>query len=423
MRAATLKTLVSAQWTDPTGMTLRAYVNRFLERRELDGLHRSVANDRSKARRFIEPAPFADKPLAAITRPEVQRYIKSLATWKIQRTVRTHEGTKSVDGARTLSRGTIKHAAVLLSSIFEMAIEDEIIEVNPVRGVKVPKIPSTKEPWTFLTLAEIDQVLSSDALPIAAKAFYGVSIFTGLRPGEAFALRWQDVLFRQAKPELVVRFSHGSATKSGKVRRVPLLPMAVETFRLWHDHRGGPEEGLVFPNREGSRRRKGEDLGWQDRRQIRGGKLRITPGLKTKAGIKRDVRQYDMRHTFASHLVMGSWGRAWRLEEIQPLMGHAAVTTTARYAHLAPDGLHKAAAETMGTFEAPPEQPPQGPRGNAQPDAAPRTRPTLGPEGSKPSLSTPAAEANALESQAAAWSRNSGEGPVRSPMVALLHAA
>lgn len=57
------------------------------------------------------------------------------------------------------------------------------------------------------------------------------------------------------------------------------------------------------------------------------------------------MRFHDFRHTFASHLVMGTWGRAWRVEEVQVLLGHTSITTTQRYAHLAPEGLARSVSE------------------------------------------------------------------------------
>jgi RNA:NAD 2'-phosphotransferase (TPT1/KptA family) len=84
----------------------------------------------------------------------------------------------------------------------------------------------------------------------------------------------------------------------------------------------------------------------------------IEPGHKTLAGITRRVRFHDLRHTCASHLVMGTWGRVWRIEEICALVGHSGIGVTQRYAHLSPDHLHKAAAETV--LAAPPRRSREG---------------------------------------------------------------
>jgi hypothetical protein len=47
------------------------------------------------------------------------------------------------------------------------------------------------------------------------------------------------------------------------------------------------------------------------------------------------------------HGEVGKWGRAWRLEEIQVVLGHASRTTTERYARLAPDSIRRVANEAI----------------------------------------------------------------------------
>jgi len=44
---------------------------------------------------------------------------------------------------------------------------------------------------------------------------------------------------------------------------------------------------------------------------------------------------------------MGTWGRAWRREEVQVVLGHASRTTTERYARLAPDSIRRVANEAI----------------------------------------------------------------------------
>lgn len=61
--------------------------------------------------------------------------------------------------------------------------------------------------------------------------------------------------------------------------------------------------------------------------------------------VGRHVRPHDLRHTCASHLVQGSWGRTMSLPELRDWMGHSSTKVTERYAHLAPEGLRGAAAE------------------------------------------------------------------------------
>jgi len=60
-------------------------------------------------------------------------------------------------------------------------------------------------------------------------------------------------------------------------------------------------------------------------------------GSINSAGIKH-LTFHEMRHTFASHLVMNGTD----LPSIQALMGHGDIKTPMRYSHLTPEHLHRA---------------------------------------------------------------------------------
>ncbi len=66
------------------------------------------------------------------------------------------------------------------------------------------------------------------------------------------------------------------------------------------------------------------------------------------SGLTRRVRWHDLRHTCASSLVSGWWGRRWSLQEVKEMLGHTTIDVTQRYAHLAPGALEEAATATIG---------------------------------------------------------------------------
>ncbi|MBT8453680.1 MAG: tyrosine-type recombinase/integrase [Deltaproteobacteria bacterium] len=86
------------------------------------------------------------------------------------------------------------------------------------------------------------------------------------------------------------------------------------------------------------------DADSRNHERIRRASLRKT---RPRHDLFRSVRFHDLRHTCASHLIMGTWGRAWRLEEVQVVLGHASRTTIERYARLAPDAIRRVANEAI----------------------------------------------------------------------------
>jgi integrase len=143
---------------------------------------------------------------------------------------------------------------------------------------------------------------------------------TGLRRGEAFNLRWPDVDLERGR--LTVQ---GAGAKGGQTRVVPLNAEAREAVLAWHDHAAG--DGYVFPGREGERRDN-----------IR----KAWSGLLRESRIS-GFRLHDLRHTFASRLVMAGVD----LNTVRELLGHADLRMTLRYAHLAPAHLEAAVARLV----------------------------------------------------------------------------
>jgi integrase len=254
------------------------------------------------------------------------------------RTRRLTEGVKP---------STVNRALDDLRACLNRAVEWEVIENNPIAKVKRSKIDSNPTP-RFLTTSEekaLRQALDDrehrlraergsgnkwkaergyPLLPSLSGVAYAdhlkpavlLSLNTGLRRGELFKLKWSDINFEQNI--LTVK---AETAKSGKTRHIPLNEEAALILKRWKTQEG--LKGLhVFINNDG---KPFHDVrtAWK--------------GVLDDADIK-NFRWHDLRHTFASKLVMAGVD----LNTVRELMGHSDYTMTLRYAHLAPE--HKAQA-------------------------------------------------------------------------------
>jgi integrase len=331
----------------PTEMTLALWGSVFLERRALDGVHRGLRQDGARWRGRIASQPWAHIPIRSLGTRTVRQWVSAMVSER-------------------LARSTISNALNLLRVALEMAVDAGHVETNVARGVRVPRIPRRPEDgdaWTVMTHAEIAAVTTCTRIPEEARLFYALAIYTGARPCELYGLRWGDVHAgpREQRPRIVVRASRSKPTKTGEVREVPLLEPAQRAVRRLRELLGGrPLPGvLVFPPstrrmRDGQPRSAretrpdGDDFGWADRtqRDKKRGTWTTYLGHRWFARVRRTVRLYDARHTCASMLISGGWGRAWSIQEVRMMLGHSSIRTTERYAHFAPEGLHAAAAAT-----------------------------------------------------------------------------
>jgi integrase len=271
-----------------------------------------------------------------ITRQDIHRWVKALLRAEPTTAVNRGRGSRRTTERRKqegkrLSRQTVVNALALLRRALADAADEGLIPSNPALGVSVPRVARLDEPWTFLVAYEVERLLG---LPLRdeQRSIFTTAIFTGLRGGELWGLRWRDVRLAGDRPELHVCRSYRGPTKSGKTRHVPLLAPALEALRAWKALRPGVGDALVFPAGGGGCHAEGFDAG-------------LLRALRL-AGVERRVRFHDLRHTCASHLVMGTWApRPLRLEAVKTWLGHSTLTVTERYAHLGPDELHAIAAE------------------------------------------------------------------------------
>lgn len=340
-------------------VSLRRWGDPWMTERELSGHIKGIKQERSVWRSRILCAPFIDKPLRALRAKHVQWWASALLKRRSRYTLRRGKHgerySEVLDRDRTLSRQSVVHALRLVKLMLDDAVIEGHIPSNPARLVKLPREKTKKHDGELIVHASIKEVAALFAFPLTLeqRAIYAVAVYAGLREGEIWGLRWEDVRLTDAKPHLRVRRSFAESPKSAHaIRDVPLLAPAREALRAWQRSiTPQPIAGLVFPAEHGGCHYSGYAAGWPDKRERRGGDaVKVTKGLRSRAKIRPAVTFQCLRHTCGCHLVQGTWTpRALTLHEVCLWLGHSSISVTERhYARLVPGNLHDAVGPRTG---------------------------------------------------------------------------
>lgn len=300
----------------------------------LDGDYKiwAKANQRAHAQNLKRLAtafkPLLDKRLDEITGLDVEKW-------------------RAGEIERGLSLETINRDISSIKAALNRAVDWELISANPLAKVKKSKTDDclkvrflsdneekrlraamdareerrraerdSANHWRrergYVQLPSLRTVMFTDHV----KPLILLSINTGCRRGELFDLTWSNVdLDRRI---LTVT---GATAKSKRTRHIPLNREATVVLQGWREQ-AEEADGLVFVNEAGERFDR-VNFSWR----------RLLKDADIAA-----FRWHDMRHHFASRLVMGGVD----LNTVRELLGHSDYAMTLRYAHLAPEHKLKA---------------------------------------------------------------------------------
>jgi integrase len=206
--------------------------------------------------------------------------------------------------AKTVKPATANRSLAILRRTFNLGIRWGLVKENPV--AKVDLFPESRGRMRFLSREEQQSLL--DCCSKRLRDVVLVALRTGMRRGELLGLRKQDLDFNRG---LIIL----TKTKTDRGRQVPMTD-EVKTV-LARLAFGRQDDEHIFRNR------------WNGPYQQPRAEFVKAMG---KAGIK-DFRFHDLRHTYASDLVMAGVD----IFTVSKLLGHSNVKTTMIYAHLSPD--------------------------------------------------------------------------------------
>ncbi len=228
-------------------------------------------------------------------------------------TYRNKRKATPANGSKPRADASVNREMALLGHMLNKAVEWGLLESSPFKKGKRLILKENNQRLRFLTEAEIAALLTA-ADDLKAHSPYlrplvETALLTGMRRGELLSLKWEQ---RRNG------FIYLTETKSGKGRQIPINDRLAEVFREMR--RGNQlKSEFVFCDLQG--------------RRFYAVKRSFASACR-RAGIEA-FRFHDLRHTFASRLVM----RGASLKAVQELLGHADLKMTMRYAHLSHEHL------------------------------------------------------------------------------------
>ena len=252
-------------------------------------------------RLYLDPA-FAEMTIDAIGEPEITRWFAKVT--------------------RQCGPGGANRCLAILNAMMMKAEAWGHREPgsNPCRGVKRNRAKKLERHLSVPELARLGAALaaerdSADLMQVKSVAVITLLLLTGCRASEISNLRWSDV--------------HGVRVKLADAKAGPRTVWLGEDARHIIDTLPRrPKCKWLFPGLAGPISKSRIDKAWT--------------GIRVRAGLE-GLRLHDLRHTFASHAAQN----AETLPMIGKLLGHASLTSTARYAHLDDAGL-RAQNEKIG---------------------------------------------------------------------------
>ena len=240
----------------------------------------------------------ADTPLVQLTEQRIAQFV----------TAEKQEGA---------ANGTINRKLCVLSKVLKLALRLKLIKELPY----IQKLREGQGRIRFFTKQE-ERKISNWFDHMGLDVTYHLVrflLYTGARRSEGLKLSFRDIEWKASDPVSVTFWD----TKSGDARTIPLNALSAEAIKAMAQRQpDAAPTARVFPLPDDT------FSGHWD-------------AMRTALGYDEDHQFliHTLRHTCASRLVQAGVD----LRRVQKFMGHKTITTTLRYAHLAPGDLDIAA--------------------------------------------------------------------------------
>lgn len=267
------------------------------------------------------------------------KYIKPAIGRMKLKDVRDVHLQKILNDQAGMSESHVTKVRRVIRELFSRARKSRLIPYDPSEDLQLPNY--AKGSHRSITAEERKTMLA--VAPNSRAGFWVVFLlYTGLRPGEAAALSWEDIDLSKKEIHVHSAVESGSSrikapkTESG-VRDVPIRDALVP----WLTQRQGAPKSPVFPTQTGGRQNSGSMARlWKtfkrDMDIALGAKMYRNQIIESK--VAEDLTPYCLRHTFCTDLQRAGVP----INIAKELMGHADIQTTANiYTHKDNETLHR----------------------------------------------------------------------------------
>ncbi|RBY97512.1 hypothetical protein DQ237_00720 [Blastococcus sp. TF02-8] len=331
------------EWVEPSKQRLDAYLAEWIQGQRLSPS--TLSSYRKNIRLHIDPY-LGEHMVARLTGSAVDAWMRKL------------EESGRADGQGGLSARTVRYVYTILRSALSDAVRQGRLAVNPTDRATPPSPSEARPPemqaWTAAELNRFLAWAEADDRDLAMG--WRLLAATGMRRGEALALRWRDVDLDAGR--LAVRRSVGvvkvksageqlveGPTKTGQSRVVDLDAGTVAALRNYRAARGlltlelVRDSALVLSGLDGSHRHP-ERFSRRFAGQL----------ARARKALGEDhlpaIRLHDLRHTHATLLLADGVP----VKVVSERLGHAsAMITLTVYQHVHP-GMGREAAERFAAL-------------------------------------------------------------------------
>ena len=214
-----------------------------------------------------------------------------------------------------LSSATVSRRIAALRSFFQYLKQENRVDEDPTEDLKRPKVE--KKAPRILSTEEVDRLMAQPDKKtlkgLRDKAMLELLYATGIRVSELINLEMSDIELRR-----------GYMVCRRKVREcwIPFGDSAKKALSMYFKHARdvflkGKESSLVFTNCSGGA-------------MSRQGFWKILKKYAADAGISGEITPHTLRHSFAIHLLQNGAD----LKNVQEMLGHSDISTTAMYTSL-----------------------------------------------------------------------------------------